>query len=351
MGTASTGRANNGSWGGGWDISAPGLQFLPGIVAWKAVDAYICGNDGRPLPGRPLNWKTMKNVEYWLVTTDHLEDRIWFREEEDFKVGMNFVAVLACVLKADILAFILMSNHVHFVLRGSREDALRFINEFKRRYSIYLSNKYGTKEFLRRNSVDLKLISASSEDEALERAIAYVLMNCVAANICSHPSQYPWGAGNLFFNRTRPAGKRLSDIPNRPRIRMLHTECDDLPANWTVGEDGYILPHNYVNVKAVEARFRTPQRLNYFLNASSKARRRIEMGEENLPAFRDQVILTAAPDLLRSLFQKKSFYELSKQERIEFLRQIRYRFSANVNQIARICGLSYADAALLMDNA
>ena len=33
------------------------------------------------------------------------------------------------------------------------------------------------------------------------------------------------------------------------------------------------------------------------------------------------------------------------------MRQIRFRFSADVNQIARVCGLSYADAANVMDRA
>ena len=36
----------------------------------------------------------MKNEKkIWLVSTDHLEDGLWFREEDDFKVGMNYVAV------------------------------------------------------------------------------------------------------------------------------------------------------------------------------------------------------------------------------------------------------------------
>lgn len=32
---------------------------------------------------------------FWLVTTDHLTDRIWFKDDEDFKAAMNIVAVLS----------------------------------------------------------------------------------------------------------------------------------------------------------------------------------------------------------------------------------------------------------------
>ena len=107
------------------------------------------------------------NLKLWLVTTDHLEDGLWFREEQDFKVGMNYVAAVAADIPVFILAFILMSNHVHFVLLGTEEDANRFINEYKRRYSKYLQRKYGSAKFLKYNKVDVQPIPL--ENEAAER--------------------------------------------------------------------------------------------------------------------------------------------------------------------------------------
>ena len=283
----------------------------------------------------------------WLITTDHLEEELWFRDEEDFKVGMNFVAIqAACSPGVNVLAFILMSNHVHFVLKGTRGDVAYFIRQFKQRYSMYYQRKWGVNKFLRLNGVDIKEIPYG--DEAVERAVAYVQMNCVAANICSHPSQYPWGTGNSFFSQTKPSGIQLKDLSARARERIFHSNCDSLPCKWFISPDGYILPQEYVDVKAVEAIFRLPRRMNFFLNTSSKARKRLET-EEHLPAFRDQIILAALPDLLRSLFGKESFQELSGPEPAEFMRQIRFRFSADINQIARVCRLTYAEAARIID--
>lgn len=283
----------------------------------------------------------------YLITTAHLEDRLWFLDEEDFRTGMNFVAIQAALSRVTVLSFILMSNHLHFILYGNWEDVRAFFNGLKARYSKYLHNKYGQKEFLRRNGLDIREVSA--EDESLERAIAYVQMNCVAANICSHPSQYPWGTGNVFFNPSRSTGKSLGSLSKRSRIKLLHSETDLIQPNWIVGEAGYILPESYVNIKYVESIFRTPKRMNYFLTNSSKARQRIETSEESLPAFRDQTILGALPDLYRSLFQKQRFEDLSPEQQLEALRQIRFRFCANVNQIARVTGLSYEEAAKLLD--
>ena len=197
----------------------------------------------------------------WLVTTDHLEDGLWFPEEADFKAGMNYVAVLAAEESVSILAFVLMSNHVHFVLAGTCEDVERFINEFKRRHSKYLRIKYGIDKLLKGNVVDLREIPI--ENESVERAVAYVQMNPVAANICAYPTQYPWGSGNVFFNVTAPKGIRLDSISSRARIRILHSKSN-VPGYWLVGEDGYILPSSYVKWENVEKMFRTPGRMDYF---------------------------------------------------------------------------------------
>ncbi|MBR1577648.1 MAG: hypothetical protein IJ653_03580 [Bacteroidales bacterium] len=290
--------------------------------------------------------KYMKKV--WLVTTDHLEDGLWFREMEDFKVGMNYVAVQVSRSRVVVLAFILMSNHVHFVLYGTREDVLAFIHGFKARYSRYLQRKYGLQEHLRDNDLDLQEIPEDDGQESLERAIAYVQMNSVAANICLHASQYPWGSGDAFFNPAPKKGRPLGALSIRSKRRILHCACE-LPDHWTLCDEGYILPSSYLNIKYVEQRFQTPRRMNYFLVNSSKAKRRLGAGGSELPSFRDQTILSVLPDLCRTLFGKSGFEDLSETEQPEMLRQLRFRFGCQVNQLARVTGLSYDTAARLLD--
>ena len=284
----------------------------------------------------------------WLITTDHLEVGLWFRDEEDFKVAMNYVAIQAHVSRVVVIAFILMSNHVHFIVAAnSKKEAEAFIEALKHRYSLYYRRKYGVKEFLRDNGVRVDLIVI--DNDGAEQAVAYVQMNCVAANICSHPSQYSWGTGNLFFNQAKSVGKRLDSFSKRALKRLLHSDDETLPGNWLIGAEGYILPQNYVDVSFVEACYRTPKRMNFFLANSSKAKKRLEV-DEHLPAFRDQVILAALPDLCQSLFGKRFFAELNEDEQKECVRQIRFRFSAHVNQIARVCDLSYEEVARMMDS-
>lgn len=168
-------------------------------------------------------------MTFFLITTDHLETRLWFLDDDDFKTGMNYVATVAFLLGVRVIAFILMSNHVHFVLECTREQAVRFITEFKRLYSRYLNQKHGTKELLRDNGVDIQELRLG--DESLERAIAYVQMNCVAANICLEPAAYPWGTGRTFFQVSAKRGQCLGALSARKKNKLLHSKII-LPAGW-----------------------------------------------------------------------------------------------------------------------
>lgn len=178
----------------GREINLGGIQII-GIFERRSRQEWI------------LNVKVYYMMTFFLVTTDHLETRLWFRDDEDFKSGMNLVAVTAYSVGVRVLSFILMSNHVHFVLEGDEEKVLQFITEFKRAYSRYLSHKYGSRDTLRRNGTDVQGLPL--DGESLERAIAYVQMNSVAANICTRPEAYPWGTGNTFFQVVAGKGRPL----------------------------------------------------------------------------------------------------------------------------------------------
>ena len=121
-----------------------------------------------------------------------------------------------------------------------------------------------------------------------------------------------------------------------------------LPDSFKIGSGGYILPESYVKVKVVESLFRTPKRLGYFLRTSSKARQKLE--GVAAPSFRDQNILSASEDLCRSLFRVNLIADLSVGQKAELLRQLSRRFSADLNQICRVTGIPYEEAARILDS-
>lgn len=285
------------------------------------------------------------NMSTYLISTSHLEDDVWFRDEEDFRTGMNTVATVQFNMgTVAVLAFILMSNHVHFVLEGRKRDVTTFVNKFKGSYSRHMRYKYGIKELLRRNDVDIRLLDG---EESVERAIAYVLMNCVAANICLHPVQYPWGSGSCIFSENPARGIPATSLKKRELREMTHSKAR-FNNKYMVSNEGYILPESYVEVKKVESIFRTPKRMNYFLMSSSKSKQKMDE-EPEVPAFRDQYVIAGIADICTSLFRKNGIRELNEGEMTELLRQLRYRFSCNIHQLARVAGLSYEEVVSRLD--
>jgi len=278
---------------------------------------------------------------FWLVTTDHLSDRLWFRDEEDFKMAMNIVAILAATLNVRIISFVLMSNHVHFVLECEEGDAWLFITKLKKRYSQYYWRKYGAKSFLEGNGIDIRPVSF--DDESLERAIAYVQMNPVAANICLNPEGYPWGSGNAFFNQSPRKGVPFGSVSGREAERIIHCR-EKLPQDYLISDLGYIDAASYVQIGLVESLFRTPARMNYFLRSSSKAKRLNEG-----VSFTDQIISGAVKNLIATLFHMDSFPELVEVQQAETVRQIKYRFSCDPAQMARVLGISYDEVCRLLE--
>lgn len=282
-------------------------------------------------------------MTFIFISTSHLEKSIWFKDDEDFTVGMNYIAIAAYLANVRVIAFILMSNHIHVLVECPMDSAIEFINKYKKLYSFYYRRKYGVKELLRKNSADFQEVGL--EPESLERVIAYILMNCVAARICLHPSGYKWGSCNSFFNSNKPKGTQIGKLRSQERRKKLRS-WKYVPKNWIICDDGYILPDSYICLDFVEALYGTPSRMTYFLNSSSKAKR---AKDSSGPSFKDQNINAVMIDICQSLFQKYSPDLLDIREQRELLHQLHRRFGADLSQLSRVTGIPYPEAARMLD--
>lgn len=275
---------------------------------------------------------------FFFISSSHFEDRIWFRCDDDYRVAMNYVAIVANRTQTTVLAFVLMSNHVHFLVSAEdREFAKTFYNLFKTLYSKYFCRKYKVRRFFRDNGVDIRAINR--EGEGVETVTAYILMNPVAANISYNAALYPWGSGRCLFSEMPPRGRRVAELSKRERIRLFHSRLD-VNDDWLVAEEGYILPETYVAVKFVESVYHSARRLNYFLQSSSKARAKIEGVETALPTFRDPSLLAFAEDFCTSTFRKQKIQDLDEKQMGHLIYELRRRSGADVGQISRILSIS-----------
>ena len=129
--------------------------------------------------------------------TNGLKKSLIFSSDEDYIRGMNAIAISKVKYpEVEILAFCLMSNHVHFILACTERDGLKFMRHYKLQIGSYLRAKYGQKRNLTGADIGSKVLD---NPEYTFSAIAYVLRNPIAAGITISPTEYRWSSACLYF--------------------------------------------------------------------------------------------------------------------------------------------------------
>lgn len=272
---------------------------------------------------------------YFHVYTKGLEDDVIFRSREDFVVGMNYVAIALKIAGADILVFVLMSNHFHFLIHADKPSAIKFIDTYKRLISRYVRNTYGVAKLLR--TVETGCSEVDQNDEALKRLIAYILNNPVKAGINCFPQNYEWGSGKCYFSNFDHLknSRLLLELGTRERYRLLRSEVK-LDDSYRINSEGYIEPDSYIRKDLVERLFRNARSFEYFLSTA----KRDASEETKQVVFSDTLVLAGVKEILEKRYESLSVMELSEHTRRYLVQEVRKQFNAPPKQLARVLGLT-----------
>jgi len=249
---------------------------------------------------------------------------------------MNRVAVCTLRLNVTILAFVLMDNHFHFILRAPSEDeAFRFANEFKRLTGLYMTHKYRQPKSLCK--LPVKALSIPDED-ALRTQICYVLKNPTKARIGMF-YDYPWGTGALYFSKSQTKRDlcRVSSLSGEAVRHICQTRIV-IPDDWLI-HNGVLIPENYVPVESVEQLFRTPRSFMYYLSLNKDDEIEQGMGEWNELRLTDSELRQERDLFTRDRFGVYRLRDLSLPNRLKVARYLRHKFLCSKKQLARIVQL------------
>src|SRR5688500_16136072 len=119
-----------------------------------------------------------------------------FRDDEDARVVS---ALLQRALERSgcaLWAYVLMTNHFHFAIRGGSDQLRRCMHYVEWLYSLYHNKRYGLS-----GAAFEKRYEAYPQGTLplLLRTIAYLLMNPVAAGMVESPDAYSWSNHASFF--------------------------------------------------------------------------------------------------------------------------------------------------------
>jgi putative transposase len=117
-----------------------------------------------------------------------------FHSDEDRRQYLQFLSEEAARFGVDILAWCLMSNHVHFIAIPDNETSLaRGVGEGHRRYTRMKNFTQGVRGYLFQG----RFGSCVLDEQHFVAATRYVLMNPVCAGIVKTPCEYTWSSASF----------------------------------------------------------------------------------------------------------------------------------------------------------
>jgi len=142
---------------------------------------------------------TYKNAWHHVMNRGYGGKNI-FIDEDDKKYFVYLIKTLSKKLRIVIAAFCVMDNHYHLILQNKSGKMSNFMRDLNGDYGFYFRQRYGGKGYVFQNRFHSTLIQ---EENYLEQAIFYTLMNPVRANIVDNPFEYIWSSVHCYFSQPK----------------------------------------------------------------------------------------------------------------------------------------------------
>jgi len=283
----------------------------------------------------------MKEPHYFHYATEGLKEDILFASTEEFIAGTNRIALCLCRLGPDhpvqVICYVLMDNHVHFILYGLEDDCDLFMENYKQTTELWLRHHGKENGPGKCWNIGHWLIA---DKERLRNTIAYIHRNPTAAGLSCSPSGYRWSSACLAFADTdwiRRFGQRVDCISGNARKRLLRSKTE-IPGEWTLLPDGMIWPGNFVRYRIMEKQFGSVQDYQYCLNKRVEEDVNLEMRKTSL-SLPDGEISARCRAMSEQLFGERQMTRLKVQQRLYLARLLKKETGASAKQIARVVHL------------
>ena len=315
--------------------------------------AYVCGKtESIAVMEQYVKWPPMteRQIEmmqeqlfreygpFYHLSTKPLQDGLIFECEEERKVALNLVAITAREIQIDILAFALMSNHFHFIIRGELVDGLTFFRRLRKRLSNYFARR-GRAGILDNVDVDPDTPAIGSLTQ-FRNEIAYVIRNPYVARPDVNPFAYPWCSGYLYFNPLLSdlISKEPEELSYKEKREISRSTNPELDPSFRV-RDGMIAPESFVNYKLVEQLFPSARKFVWWVTKNVEAQHEVatRMGEQ--PSLNDDELFVTAQQIARKEFGYDGVKEMPLRQRKELGIQLKNKWGASNGQVARIAQL------------
>ena len=295
-----------------------------------------------PPTGRQIEWMQeqlfRESGPFYHLSTKPLEDGLIFECDEERKFAINQMALLAKETHVDILAFAIMSNHFHFIIRGELIDGIEFFRRLKKRLSNFFVRK-GRSGVMDQVDVDPDTPAIASLTQ-FRNEIAYVIRNPYVARTDVNLFAYPWCSGYLYFNPLlNILNSQSADELSYKEKREITRATDPVVDPQFRVRDGMIVPESFVNYRLVEKLFTNAQKFVWWVIKNVEAQVEVASSLGERPNLNDDELFKTAQQLARAQFGLDRVKALSFQQRKELGVILKNQWGASNGQVARIAQL------------
>ncbi|MEG1500041.1 MAG: transposase [Clostridia bacterium] len=119
-----------------------------------------------------------------------------FYDDEDRKVLLNRIKLFKEKVGFKVVAFCLMTNHVHLLIKEERVPVGTIIGRILSSYVYWYNSKYERVGHLFQERFRSEAIE---KDDYLLCCVRYILQNPVKAKLCDSVWEYKWSSANLIL--------------------------------------------------------------------------------------------------------------------------------------------------------
>ena len=274
---------------------------------------------------------------FFHVHTKPLETGVIFMNDEERAVAMVYIAIAAMLAGVEVLAYALMSNHFHFILRGQEGRCKDFYAQLAKMLGMYFS-RHGRTGVL--DTVDDPVPTPITTLKQLRDEIAYVIRNPFVVRRDINPFAYTWCSGFLYFNpmlsmlKLQPA----SALTLRERRALTHSRDLSLPMDLAL-VDGQVFPGSFVNYRLVESMFTDCRQYMFWVFKNIEAQVEVALRLGDKPSLADDDILSISLQICKKEFGVKGPSLLTESQKYDLAKKLKYDYYASNGQLARFTGL------------
>ena len=276
---------------------------------------------------------------YYHVYTAPVQDRVLISPGEILDVAILYMAIAAREAGVTVLVYAVMSNHFHWILRGSRGKCQEFFEQFRHLLDIYLA---------RHSKINIvKSIQAGYTEITTPKQFrdetAYVLRNPFVVRTDIHPFFNPWTSAHLYFAPcpVNPAGIPAGKLSFRTKRGFTKSNTLLLSDEWQI-VGSQIDPSSFVDYKTVESFFSHARQFAYALFKNTERQVEIAMNYGEAPVIPDEEMLPIVFLICKKRFGANGTRQMTDNQKKELAVTLRQEYGCSRSQLSRMTGLPTA---------